>query len=126
MFFLYSLEFIKTAFLVIFHDRVSAEVTLREDSGSFSEIRYSYRFSSKDFDGEKLYRFPETLFLDEIREGENLDVLVYPSYPFFSLPVKLLWFEVLLTTVFVVLSALLTKKAWTEKKKYRSPLPSNH
>lgn len=118
MVFFYGLELLKTAALVFSHQKIPAEVTLREDSPAFSEIRYSYSFGAKSIDGEKLYRFPETLFIEDIREGEKLDVLVYSAYPFFSLPVKLLWFEVIFTVALFALAVGLTRKSNRERKKY--------
>lgn len=118
---LYGLELLKISLLVFSHDRLSAEVTLREDSPAMTEIHYNYTINTKAFDGEKLYRFPETLFLEDLREGEKIEVLVYRAYPFFSLPVKLLWFEVLFTLVLVILAGLLTAKAWRERGEPGAP-----
>lgn len=108
---LYGLELGKTTVLVFSASRVPGYVTHRRDASGSCEIGYRFEWQGRTREEAKRYRWPETLFLTGISEGQPTEILVSGFLPFLSVPRALIFPEVLYTLLWSCLAMALVLTA---------------
>ena len=116
MLFLYAIELGKISLLVFSHESLPAVVHARREATSYCAIGYRFSQGGQEREETKLYRFPETLFISGMSEGQPIEILASRQLPFLTVPRRLVWFEVLHALVLVGLSAFLIRFARGQKR----------
>lgn len=113
---LYAVDFAQSLQLIFSHERVPAEIVRRQEDAGFYEIGYRFRESGADVYRERRYRFPETLFLSEMGEGEAVQLIRGPAG---EMPVPLVRFEIFSSLGMLILSLALLVRSTKEIRRSR-------
>lgn len=104
MFILYGADLAKAALLVFSAERAQGHVVARREAPGSSEIVYRFEWRGRSREESKLYRWPETWFLEETAEGAPMEILVSRWVPFFSTPRALILPEVVCAILWTALA----------------------
>ncbi len=111
---LYGWEFVKNVRLIFFtHQRIDALVVSRKEDQGYCEIGYRYELDGQSIYHERLYRFPETIFIKNLGEGEKIRLI---RGAVTEIPLSLVRFEIFSSLGLLILALLLMIRSLVEIK----------
>jgi len=120
---LYGFELAKGVYLIFSHERVVAEVVHRQEDAGFFEVGYRFREGAESVYRERRYRFPETLFLSGLSEGESVQLIRGPAG---EMPIPLVRFEIFSSLAFLLLALALLIRSSRELRGQARAKPVSH
>jgi len=113
---LYAVDFAQALRLIFSHERVVAQIVHRQEDAGFFEVGYRFQEAGAEVYRERRYRFPETLFLKGMGEGEAVQLIRGPAG---EMPVPLVRFEIFSSLGLFLLSLGLLLRSLQEIRRSR-------